>query len=175
MMTPAIPEKLVKAITFLRGEEEGRAWLAALPDRMIHHAHRWGLVLDSIAEGGAMSCCVFCTTGDGTQAVLKIPVDGPSGVSEMQQLERWADSKAAPQILQRANGSGVFLMSRILPGTTAWATGGSDDSERFGDLLTRLTAPQLPAPPPLKDMAEIANMRLGWARDRFRSPAYNAF
>jgi streptomycin 6-kinase len=172
MNVPEIPERLVKAIVFLRGEDEGRAWLAALPRRIRLYASRWGLELESIAEGGAMSCCVFCTTSAGVPAVLKIPVDEPSGLSEMRQLERWGTSGAAPKILEQANGSGVFLMTRILPGTTAWAIDGPDDSRKFSDLLRRLNNPDLPAGPRLKDMAEIAEMRLDWARERFADPRY---
>ncbi|MGI8333609.1 aminoglycoside phosphotransferase family protein [Actinomadura scrupuli] len=169
---PEIPESLVKAIIFLRGEDDGRAWLAALPQRIRLYAGRWGLEVENIAEGGAMSCCVFCTTSDGVPAVLKIPVDEPSGLSELRQLQRWDGSGATPRILEQANGSGVFLMTRILPGTTAWATNGPDDSRKFGDLLHRLHHPGLPAGPRLKDMAEIAEMRLEWARERFADPRY---
>ncbi|MGI8333711.1 aminoglycoside phosphotransferase family protein [Actinomadura scrupuli] len=77
-----------------------------------------------------------------------------------------------PEDLEQANGSGVFLMTRILPGTTAWATDGPDNSRKFGDLLRRLHHPGLPAGPRLKDMAEIAEMRLDWARERFADPRY---
>jgi streptomycin 6-kinase len=172
MNVPEIPQSLVKAIVFLRGENDGRAWLARLPRRIRLYATRWDLELHSIAEGGAMSCCVFCTTSNGVPAVLKIPVDESSGISETRQLQRWDTSGAAPTILDRANGSGVFLMTRILPGTTAWATDGPDDSRKFGDLLRRLHHPNLPAGPRLKGMAEIAEMRLDWARERFADPRY---
>lgn len=172
MKVPEIPEQLTKAIIFLRGEDDGRAWLAALPRRIKLYAKRWNLQLESIANGGAMSCCVFCTTADSAPAVLKIPVDEASGLSEMRQLERWGGSGAAPAILERANGSGVFLMSRILPGSTAWAVNGPEDSHRYGDLLRRLNHRGLPHGPRLKDLAEVAEMRLDWARERFADPRY---
>lgn len=172
MKVPEIPEQLTKAIIFLRGEDDGRAWLAALPRRIRLYAKRWNLQLESIATGGAMSCCVFCTTSDGAPAVLKIPVDEPSGLSEMRQLERWDGSGAAPRILERANGSGVFLMSRVLPGSTAWAVNGPEDSRRYADLLRHLNQRGLPDGPRLKDLAEVAEMRLGWARERFADPRY---
>jgi streptomycin 6-kinase len=172
MKVPEIPERLTKAIIFLRGESDGQAWLAALPRRISLYAKRWNLQLESIADGGAMSCCVFCTTHDGLPAVLKIPVDESSGLSEMRQLERWGGSGAAPKVLERANGSGVFLMSRILPGTTAWPINGPEDSREYGDLLRRLNRPDLPNGPRLKEVAEIAEMRLDWARERFADPRY---
>ncbi|MEV6274879.1 aminoglycoside phosphotransferase family protein [Nocardia sp. NPDC051832] len=172
MSLPPIPDRLDKAIIFLRGEHDGRAWLDALPARIADYAHRWVLTLDSIADSGAMSCCVYCTTSQGTQAVLKIPVDQESGHTEMQLLDRWSASEAAPAVLQRDTSTGVFLMTRIIPGTLAWPTDGATDSARFGELLTRLNTPELPAAPELKDLADIIQMRISWARERFADPRY---
>lgn len=172
MRIPHIPESLVKAIIFLRGEEDGRSWLGELPERIGFHCLQWNLRPEAIAEGGAMSCCVFCTTADGTPAVLKIPVDEAAGLNELRLLQHWSTSEATPQILDQADDSGVFLMTRILPGSTAWATADHTDSQQFGMLLDRLNHPPLSPAPPLKDMAEIAEMRLDWARDRFADPRY---
>ncbi|MEV5829188.1 aminoglycoside phosphotransferase family protein [Spirillospora sp. NPDC052242] len=162
---PEIPATLVDAIVFLRGPEEGRAWLAALPGRIADHAARWGLTPRAIAEGGAMSCCLLCTTADRGEAVLKIPVDADAGRREMRILDGWAGTGAAPGVLRREPDTGVFLMERVRPGTTAWARGGPSDSARFGELLGRLST--VPAATGLRDLAEVAEMRLGWARDRF--------
>ena len=119
-----------------------------------------------------MSCCVFCTAFDGTPTVLKIPVDAPAGLSEVRRLQRWAACGATPKVLEHASRSGVFLMTRILPGTTAGATGGPGDSRDYGNLLRRLQHPSLPPALRLKDMAEVAEMRLEWARERFADPRY---
>ncbi|MFF2554845.1 aminoglycoside phosphotransferase family protein [Nocardia sp. NPDC058058] len=173
MMVPPIPERLEKAIIFLRGEHDGRAWLDALPERITHYAQLWNLTLESIADSGAMSCCVYSTTLDGVPAVLKIPVDTDSGHVEVQLLQRWAAAHAAPEILQCANDSGVFLMTRIIPGTIAWPIDGTDDAHRFGRLLTRLNQPGLTQPPALKDVADIMTMRMDWARERFADPQYS--
>ncbi|MGW5384585.1 aminoglycoside phosphotransferase family protein [Nocardia sp. NPDC003963] len=172
MTVPLIPDRLDRAIIFLRGEQEGRAWLDALPERLAGYADCWSLSLESIADTGAMSCCAYCTTPDGTAAVLKIPVDQQSGYTEIQLLQRWSASGAAPAILARDNESGVFLMTRILPGSIAWPVGDGGDTDRFGRLLTELNAPGLPEPPGLKDLSDVVYMRMGWARDRFADPRY---
>ncbi|WP_306356140.1 MULTISPECIES: aminoglycoside phosphotransferase family protein [unclassified Nocardia] len=174
MTVPPIPERLERAILFLRGEDDGRVWLDALPSRISDYSRRWALSLDAIADSGAMSCCVYCTTPDGEPAVLKIPVDPESGSTEVQLLRRWSPSGATPRILHHDTDSGVFLMTRILPGTIAWPTDGLADADRFGELLTRLNHPSSPHPPPMKDLADIANMRMDWARDRFADPRYAA-
>lgn len=59
-----------------------------------------------------------------------------------------------------------------MPGTTAWAVDGPDDSRKFGDLLRQLNHPGLPADPRPKDMAEITGMSLDWAQERFADPRY---
>ncbi|MGW0252696.1 aminoglycoside phosphotransferase family protein [Nocardia goodfellowii] len=172
MSVPRIPERLEKAILFLRGEADGRPWLDALPERIATYAHRWNLHLESIADSGAMSCCVYATTPDGTPAVLKIPVDPESGYTEMALLRRWAAADAAPEVLEQATNSGVFLMTRILPGTIAWPDNNTSDTQQFGDLLTRLNHPALPGPPALKDLADVMAMRMDWATQRFADPRY---
>ncbi|MGO4615637.1 aminoglycoside phosphotransferase family protein [Nocardia sp. 2YAB30] len=172
MIVPPIPNRLEKAIIFLRGEPDGRSWLDALPARIANYARQWDLTLHSIADSGAMSCCVYCTAPNGTPAVLKIPVDPESGYTEMALLQRWAAANAAPAVLQRASTSGVFLMTRITPGTIAWPDNDATDSTQFGELLTQLNQPHLPEPPKLKDLADIAHMRMDWARERFADPQY---
>lgn len=172
MAVPSVPERLEKAIIFLRGEEDGRVWLDALPDRIATYAGRWDLRLESIADSGAMSCCVYAMTGAGTATVLKIPVDQESGTTEMAMLNRWSASGATPEILHSDEDSGVFLMSRIVPGEIAWPVHGASDSTQFGELLSRLNAPGLPEPPELKDLADIAWMRIDWARERFADVRY---
>lgn len=167
-----VPERLEKAIIFLRGEEDGRAWLDALPDRISGYAERWQLSLEGIADRGAMSCCVYATTCEGISAVLKIPVDRESGITETAMLDRWSAAGATPEVLYSDEDSGVFLMSRIVPGDIAWPVHGVTDSEQFGELLSRLDAPGLPEPPELKDLADIAWMRIGWARDRLADERY---
>lgn len=173
MNVPTIPERLEAAIIFLRGEEDGRAWLGALPDQLSDYAERWGLELDSIAENGAMSCCAYCTEVEtGRAAVLKIPVDLEAGNTEMRMIDRWAAGNAAPSVLRHDVDTGVFLMTRIIPGTVAWPGGDPAESASFATLLSRLNAPDLPEPPVLKDIADIAQMRMGWARERFDDPRF---
>lgn len=174
MIVPPIPERLEKAILFLRGEEDGRAWLDALPARIVTYARQWQLIPESIADSGAMSCCVFCTTPGGTPAVLKIPVDQESGYTEAHLLQRWAPADAAPTILDHDDETGVFLMTRILPGSIAWPENDATDAAHYGELLTRLNQTHLPAPPTLKDLANVAHMRMDWARERFADTRYSS-
>jgi streptomycin 6-kinase len=167
-----LPDRLVKAIIFARGPEDGRAWLKTLPRRVDLYLNRWNLNPLHVAEGGAMSCCLYTTTDTGQETVLKIPFDAASGRLESRSLARWARADASPHILATAPTSGVFLMTRVRPGTTAHPAGHPADSEHFCDLITRMTRPDLGPLPGLKTIEAVTRMRFEWATDRFKDPGY---
>jgi streptomycin 6-kinase len=169
---PEIPERLTKAIIFLRGQENGAAWMQALPHRAQAYARRWGLELLEIAEGGAMSCCIFCITAEGAEAVLKIPFDANSGRLESRSLKRWARTGGSPDVKRTSSRSGVYLMERVRPGTTASPTGLPSDSQRFCDLITRMTRDELGSMRRLETIETGVRTRFDWARERFRVPGY---
>jgi streptomycin 6-kinase len=172
-MTLELPDRLVKAIIFVRGPVDGEAWLKALPRRVDLYLRRWNLEPLEVANGGAMSCCLYCVTDTGRDAVLKIPFDAASGRLESRSLARWARSGASPQVLATAPSSGVFLMSRVRPGTTATPTNQTSDSEHFCDLITRMTRPELGPLHGLKTIETVTRMRFDWAAERFRDPGYD--
>lgn len=159
--------RLIDAIIFFRGEEDGWAWLNALPERIGKYCERWNLTPESIAEDGATSCCVYCSRHDGTLAVLKIPVDVNAGYLEMRSLSRWALADAAPEVLDYAEDSGVYLMTRILPGAHPWPVNGPEDTDCFNELLARLNDPGLPPLENLPPVMAMAEERLVWAEQRF--------
>lgn len=168
-----ISERLEKAILFARGEADGVAWLRALPRRVDAYLRRWDLTPLEVAEGGAMSCCLYCLTSLGDEAVLKIPFDATSGRLEARSLRRWARGGASPEVLATASTSGVFLMRRVRPGTTAVPRGTPRDAERFCELITRLTRPELGGMRGLKPLDDVTGMRFEWAIERFRDPGYD--
>lgn len=171
-MNLELPDRLVKAIIFARGPEDGEAWLRTLPRRVDLYLNRWNLEPLHVADGGAMSCCLYTVTDTGHEAVLKIPFDAASGRLESRSLTRWARADASPRVLATAPTSGVFLMTRVRPGTTAHPTGHPEDSEHFCDLITRMTRPDLGPLPGLKTIGAITQMRFEWAADRFQDPGY---
>ena len=167
-----VPDRLVTAILFARGQADGEAWLRALPRRVDHYLRRWDLKPIEIANGGAMSCCLFCVTTGGEEAVLKIPFDAASGRLESRSLDRWAKAQASPRVLATAPSSGVFLMSRVRPGTTAVPTGQPSDSVHFSELITRMAWPGLGSMRGLQTLETVVRMRFEWAYERFLDPGY---
>ena len=173
-MTLEIPDRLVRAILFARGEVSGTAWLKVLPRRVDLYVQRWNLAPLGIADGGAMSCCLFCSTGDGTEAVLKIPFDAASGRLESRSLKRWGAVGASPIVMETAPASGVFLMSRIRPGTIAEPANDPADSARLVELLARMVQPGLEPLRGLKTIYDVVKTRFEWAYERFADPGYEA-
>ncbi|MGF6889519.1 streptomycin 6-kinase [Nocardia sp. GAS34] len=171
---PAIPASLVRAIAVYRGEEAGRAWLDTLPARIDGYLRRWRLTAQTIAEGGATSCCVYCVNDDRAPVVLKIPVDPAAGRAEACLLRWWADTDVAPAVLHDDPDTGVFVMSRIVPGSMLAGTPAADDAGAFSRLLTQLHRPAPGPLPLLPDLAEVMNTRVGWARERATDPRYTA-
>lgn len=169
MTVPPIPAKLTKAILFLRGQQDGTRWLSELPATLEHYQQVWGLRLETISDGGAMSACAL-GTADGFPIVLKVPVDAAAGQLEAELLRYWGPTGAVPAVLNQDPDTGVMVMERILPGDTAWARNGIDDARRYGDLLMRLNAPNPNTPPSLEPLDEVIELRLGWARERFANP-----
>lgn len=172
MTVPPIPAKLIKAILFLRGEQDGTRWLSELPATLEHYQQAWGLHLETISDGGAMSACALGSAADGLPIVLKVPVDAAAGQLEAELLRYWGPTGAVPTVLDQDLDTGVMVMERIMPGDTAWPRNGIDDARQYGDLLTRLNAPNPNTPPSLKPMDEVIEMRLDWARERFTNPDY---
>ena len=165
-----IPARLVAAITFLRGEDDGLAWLRGLDRTSRDYADRWRLRLESIALGGAMSCCIFATSADGAPLVLKIPVDGDAGRLEAAVVGLWARTGGAPAVVEADPDAGGFLMSRVLPGDTYTGldpAGIDGGVAAIVDLANRLGPVTPPDGLPVPDLRSVFEARLEWARARF--------
>lgn len=167
-----IPQKLVDAIIFLRGPEEGLKWIALLPAQIALHSTNWKLDPLAVAQGGAMSCCVFCQDSNGSPVVLKIPVDAGAGRREARALELWARGGATPTVLCRSRETGAFVMERIDPGNTAILTSGAGDAIKLLNVIDRMHSNPTANPTQFDTLRTIAEMRLGWAEERFCDSRY---
>lgn len=170
---PEIPQELVSAAMFNLGEREGEAWLHGLPTTMHRYSREWDVRLESVALGGAMSCCIFCSSKIG-RFVMKIPVDRDGGIRELRYLEESSSTGATPRLVASSIETGVFLMERIEPGSPAWPTQGVVDADQFLDLANRLLNPVM-RPARADDfphLRSIVEMRLDWARERFLDSRY---
>jgi streptomycin 6-kinase len=153
------------------GGEEGRAWIATVPDRLAAAASLWGLEVGTEIPGGLLACVVEATTADGREAVLKLPSRWARGADEVRALRAWG-GRGAPQLLADDAEIGATLIERIRPGDHA------DDLEAatVGALLRTIAVAPTAGAPALGAMVDrrIANAeadgrsspkRLAWARE----------
>ena len=101
------------------GGEEGRAWIATVPDRLAAAASLWDLELGPELPGGLLACVVEATLGDGREAILKLPSPWARGGDEVEALRAWR-GRGAPKLLAADDPElGAILIERIRPGDHA--------------------------------------------------------
>ncbi len=100
------------------GGEDGRAWIATVPDRLAAAASLWGLELGPELPGGLLACVVEATLGDSREAILKLPSPWARGPDEVNALRAW-EGRGAPELLADDAELGAILIERIRPGDHA--------------------------------------------------------
>lgn len=132
--------------------DEGRAWIAALPDAQATLAARWRLELGPELPGGLLSCVRAVRRADGTPAILKLGAPWPRTRHEIAALRAW-DGKGAPTLLAADNAIGAMLLERIEPGThPAVAT-----ADQIATVLTEL---HVDPPAALPLLGAVARQRI---------------
>ncbi len=96
-------------------EQEGKAWLQALPSLLKDAAQRWQLTL---GEPFLLSYNYVCAakTAAGLDVVLKVGVPNPELTSEIEAL-RLYDGRGAVRLLDSDAEKGLLLEQRLQPGT----------------------------------------------------------
>lgn len=135
--------------------EEGRAWLAGLPELSALAAERWGLRLGDELPGGVLSLVRAVTTADGSAAVLKVAGRWDRPRDEALSLRLWAGT-GAPRLLDADPDRGLLLLERVLPGTQA----PDADPAAVASLLRAL---HVPPPPGLRGLEDVVRERLAQA------------
>lgn len=95
--------------------EDGKRWLAELPDLLAEVSRRWELTL---GEPFLLSYNYVCaaTRADGTPAVLKIGVPNRELSSEIAALRLYT-GEGACRLYESDPEAGMLLLERLLPGT----------------------------------------------------------
>ncbi|MGW1061985.1 aminoglycoside phosphotransferase family protein [Micromonospora rubida] len=134
----------------------GRAWLAALPDRVAECVDGWGLRLSGPPFPYAFaSLALPAELRDGTLAVLKLQYPDADSAQEATALARWAGDGAA-RLLAHDPGRRALLVERCDPGTPLHAAPPDEALDVIAKLLPRLWRP---AAAPFTPLAEEA---AGW-------------
>lgn len=96
-------------------EDEGKAWLQALPFLLEQVADRWGLTL---GEPFLLSYNYVCAARDaqGLELVLKLGVPNPELTSEIEAMTLY-DGRGAARLIASDAEHGLLLEERLQPGT----------------------------------------------------------
>ena len=148
----ADPLRIPANLDWLRGLDDGRAWLESLPGLADECVARWMLDLGDPYPESFVSLVVPATTAGGGDAVLKIQWPHRESEQEAAALRLW-DGDGAVRLLEHDADRHALLLERCSPGHHL-ATAGCDAAlDVFVDLLPRLWKP---AGPSFTSLAEEA-------------------
>ncbi len=160
-LVPEVVEPGFRAFVARAFGDDGRAWIAALPEAHATLAARWQLELGPELPGGLLSCVREALLPDGSAAVLKIGAPCPRARDEIAALRAWG-GKGAPALLSADEELGAMLLERIQPGTHPPDAGAAA-------VATVLKALHIPPPAGLTTLGELARRRLGRAVEQGRA------
>ncbi|MGS2618041.1 aminoglycoside phosphotransferase family protein [Micromonospora sp. LZ34] len=148
--------EIPSGLDWVRGSPAGRAWLAALPERLAACVERWSLRVGPPFAYAFASLALPAELPDGTPAVLKLQYPEPDSEHEATALDRWAGGGAV-RLLRHDPARRALLVERCEPGTPLHA---APPEEALGVLVELLPRLWRPAGAPFTPLAEEA---AGWA------------
>lgn len=138
-----VPEHL--AASYSRGfGEEGRAWIAALPNLAAAFLDRWELRRDGAARAGEASLVLPVLRQDGTRAVLKLQMSREETTAALIGLRTW-NGAGTVRLIDHDPHSSTMLLERLDSARTLASLEDDDVAMRIlAELLARLVS--VPAP-----------------------------
>src|SRR5207244_1128493 len=109
-------------LDWLKDSESGRAWLAALPQKVVECAAHWRLRLSAPYPYAFTSLAVPAHLEDGSDVVLKVVFIDRETEHEADALRLW-DGDGAIRLLDELPTRGALLLERCVPGTPLSSAG----------------------------------------------------
>ncbi|MEV5338445.1 aminoglycoside phosphotransferase family protein [Streptomyces sp. NPDC052676] len=160
-----VPEQLAASQEQFNGEE-GRAFVARLPDLAAAFLDRWELRPDGPSRYGVCALVLPVLRADGTPAVLKLQLPDEETEGEPVALRAW-NGDGAVRLLDHDPATGTLLLERLDPSRTLSHIPDSHEAVLVvARLLAHLTA--RPAPPELRRLGAIAPALLERTRRALR-------
>ncbi|MBO1337931.1 aminoglycoside phosphotransferase family protein [Streptomyces sp. VRA16 Mangrove soil] len=170
-----IPDGLVESQYTYAGEA-GRAFIAALPERVAEFVERWDLAVDGDPMHGMAALVLpVVRRADGVPAVVKFQVLDEETEGEPVALRVW-DGDGAVRLLDHDAATGTMLLERLDAGRMLTSVADSREAVLVvAELLARLTAG--PAPDGVRRLTDIAAQMLAdvpGALEKVAEPAERA-
>ncbi|MCF3125649.1 hydroxyurea phosphotransferase [Streptomyces arenae] len=153
MIDIRIPDELVESQHTYAGEP-GRAFIAALPERVRETVGRWELTVDGAPLHGMAALVLPVRRADGTPAAVKFQILDEETEGEPVALRLW-DGDGAVRLLDHDDVHGTMLLERL--DATRMLSTMADTHQAvlvIAELLARLTAG--PAPDGMRTLGDIA-------------------
>lgn len=157
-----------EGLAWLEATEEGRGWLARLPEIVGACARDWSLTLGQPFPYGFASLAIPAERADGSGAVLKVSFPDRESEHEAAALAL-IDGDGAVRLIEVDEARRALLLERAVPGTPLKELGPDAALDVFIDLLPRLWKP---AGPPFRPLAEEAGWWAGTLVDDFERAGY---
>ncbi|MFE0174276.1 aminoglycoside phosphotransferase family protein [Streptomyces sp. NPDC059002] len=148
-----VPDELIES-QYMYAGEPGRAFIAALPERMNEIVERWDLTVDGDPMHGMAALVLPVTRADGTPAAVKFQLLDEETEGEPVALRVW-DGDGAVRLLDYDDGTGTMLLERLDSGRMLSTMADTRKAVLvIAELLARLTAG--PAPAGMRTLGDIA-------------------
>ena len=144
---------LPSGLDWLRGSEQGRAWLDALPDVVDACAARWGLSVGRPFPYAYTSLALPAVRAGGASAVVKVMFPGRENEHEALALRAW-DGDGAVRLLDEIPELHALLLERCVPGTPLSDAAPKTALAVLAGMLPRLWKPA--SSPPFRALADEA-------------------
>ncbi|MFC4126375.1 aminoglycoside phosphotransferase family protein [Nocardia rhizosphaerae] len=155
-MPVVLPDTVEETVREVFGAQ-GQQWIGELPELVMGLAQRWGLAdFSAPFHGGTHAYVARVRRGDGSGAVLKVPMVDEENVAEATALHLYA-GYGAVRLYEYAADSGAMLLEWARPGTELLTQPGfpsleglpehADKVASAGALYRRLRRPVPEAPP----------------------------
>lgn len=147
--------------------EDGRRWMAELPERLAAAAARWDLRLGGPVARLSFNYVTAATDAAGEQVILKLGVPREELRNEIDCL-RLYDGRSAVRLLDAAPAEGALLLERLAPGARLKTLFPADD-ERATTIAGQLMRRIWHAPPPGHSFPHVSSWiaGLGGLRSRY--------
>ena len=147
--------------------DEGRRWLASLPEVVGSLEREWGVRTGTPYTRGTAAWTAPATTAEGEAAVLKVSWPHPEARYEADGLRLW-DGAGAVRLLRSDASRWAMLLERCVPGIPLDDLGltVSDALERAAAVLRQLWSVPVPTDAPFERMGDVTREWAVLVRER---------